>query len=55
MVGTVVYVYAGASVLDLQALADQGINAVFTPSQLGQIVFAFVLLGIFPLLVRFMM
>ncbi len=53
--GTAVYVYAGSSVPNLQTLADQGINAVFTPSQLTQIVVAFVLLGLFPLIVRFMM
>ncbi len=52
LAGTAVYVYAGSSVPDLQTLADKGINAVFTPSQLTQILVAFVLLGIFPLLVR---
>ena len=55
LAGTAVYVYAGSSVPNLQTLADQGINAVFTPSQLTQIVVAFVLLGVFPLIVRFMM
>lgn len=55
LAGTAVYVYAGSSVPSLQALADDGIGAVFTPSQLTQIVIAFVLLGVFPLLVRFMM
>ncbi|QDV68594.1 TVP38/TMEM64 family inner membrane protein YdjZ [Rosistilla carotiformis] len=52
---TVVYVYAGASVPNLQTLADNGIGAVFSPRQLSQIVFAFVLLGLFPLIVRFAM
>ena len=55
LAGTAVYVYAGSSVPNLQTLADQGINAVFTPSQLTQIVIAFVLLGIFPLIARFIM
>jgi len=55
LAGTVVYVYAGSSVPNLQTLADQGINAVFTPRQLTQILVAFVLLGVFPLIVRFMM
>jgi uncharacterized membrane protein YdjX (TVP38/TMEM64 family) len=50
--GTAVYVYAGASVPKLQTLADKGIGAVFTPSQLAQIVIAFALLGLFPLIVR---
>lgn len=53
--GTAVYVYAGSSVPDLQTLADKGIGAVFTPSQLTQIVVAFGLLGVFPLIVRFAM
>lgn len=53
--GTVVYVYAGASVPDLQRLADQGVNAVFTATQMGQIITAFVLLGFFPLIARFLL
>ena len=48
-------VYAGSSVPDLQTLADKGIGAVFTPSQMTQIVIAFVLLGLFPLIVRYAM
>lgn len=55
LAGTFVYVYAGASVPNLQTLADKGINAVFTPQQMTQIIGAFVLLGIFPLIVRFAM
>ena len=55
LAGTVVYVYAGSRVPDLATLADQGIRAVFTPGQLSQIIAAFVLLGTFPLLVRFAM
>ncbi len=50
--GTAVYVYAGASVPDLKTLADHGIQAVFTPSQLAQIISAFVLLGVFPIVVK---
>lgn len=50
--GTVVYVYAGSRVPDLQTLAEKGINAIFTPSQMIQILSAFVLLGFFPLIVR---
>ena len=53
--GTVVCVHAGSSVPNLQTLADNGINAVFTPSELTQIVVAFVLLGAFPLIVRYLM
>ncbi len=55
LAGTAVFVYAGSSVPDLQTLADKGIGAVFSPSQLTQIVIAFVLLGVFPLIVRFTM
>lgn len=55
LAGTIVYVYAGASVPDLQTLADKGISAVFSPAQVSQIVFAFVLLGVFPLVVRYVM
>ncbi len=53
--GTMVYVYAGSRVPNLQTLADKGINAVFTPSQTVQILTAFVLLGLFPLVVRSLM
>jgi len=52
LAGTAVFVYAGSGVPSLQTLADEGINAVFTPTQLTQIVTAFVLLGLFPLAVR---
>jgi len=52
LAGTAVYVYAGSSVPSLQTLADAGISAVFTAGQLTQIVSAFVLLGLFPLVVR---
>ena len=52
LAGTAVYVYAGSSVPGLQTLADNGINAVFTPTQLSQIILAFVLLGVFPLIAR---
>lgn len=55
LAGTAVFVYAGSSVPDLQTLADKGIGAVFTPSQMTQIVIAFVLLGLFPLIVRYAM
>ena len=47
--GTVVYIYAGSSVPDLKTLSEEGVKAVFTPSQLTQITVALVLLGVFPL------
>jgi uncharacterized membrane protein YdjX (TVP38/TMEM64 family) len=50
--GTVVYVYAGSSVPSLQTLADDGIGAVLSPEQLGRLLVAFALLGLFPLVVR---
>jgi uncharacterized membrane protein YdjX (TVP38/TMEM64 family) len=49
---TIVFVYAGSSVPRLQTLAEQGVAAVFSPSQLTQIIVAFMLLGIFPLAIR---
>ena len=52
LAGTAVYVYAGSRVPSLQKLADEGVKAVFTPSQLTQIFIAFVLLGLFPLIAR---
>ncbi len=50
--GTAVYVFAGSRVPSLQTLADKGVGAVFSPEQLGQLLFAFALLGLFPLVVR---
>ncbi|MBC8354624.1 MAG: TVP38/TMEM64 family protein [Planctomycetes bacterium] len=49
---TIVFVYAGSSFPNLQTFADEGIEAVLSPTQLIQIVVALVLLGIFPLVVR---
>jgi uncharacterized membrane protein YdjX (TVP38/TMEM64 family) len=46
--GTCVFVYAGSAVPNLQELADKGTGGIFTP----QILIAFVLLGIFPLVVK---
>lgn len=53
LAGTIVYVYAGSRVPSLGALADDGIGAVFSPVQVTQILVAFILLGIFPLVVRY--
>ena len=55
LAGTMVYVYAGSSVPDLMTLSEQGASAVFSPSQLAEITSAFVLLGLFPLTVKFIM
>ncbi len=52
LAGTAVYVYAGSVVPDLQTLADNGLTAVFTASQVVQIVTALALLGLFPWLAR---
>jgi uncharacterized membrane protein YdjX (TVP38/TMEM64 family) len=52
---TCVYVYAGASVPSLETIAAKGVGAVFTPTQLGRIVLALTLLGLFPLLVRWIL
>ena len=50
--GTAVYVYAGSRVPNLNVLAEEGVSAVIAPTQLLQLTFAFALLGIFPLAVR---
>lgn len=55
LAGTTVYVYAGSSVPDLKTLSEQGAKAVFSPAQLTQLTIAFVLLGLFPLAVKFVM
>lgn len=46
--GTAVYVYAGSSVPDLQTLATNGVSGILSP----KLLVAFVLLGLFPLLVK---
>ena len=50
--GTAVYVYAGSRVPDLSTLAEKGASAVFSPSQLTQLLIAFGLLGVFPLIIK---
>jgi uncharacterized membrane protein YdjX (TVP38/TMEM64 family) len=52
--GTIVYTYAGASVPSLRLLADEGIRAVFTATQLTRIVMALAALGLFPIVIRFL-
>ncbi len=46
--GTAVYIYAGSNAPNLSVLAEQGVNAIFTPQQMLQILLAFALLGAFP-------
>lgn len=46
--GTVVYVYAGSQFPDLQTLAEKGGSGILTP----QLILAFVLLGVFPIVVK---
>ena len=55
LAGTAVYCYAGSRVPDLQTLMEKGAGSVFTPSQLTQITVAFVLLGVFPIVVKKLM
>ena len=52
LAGTAVFVYAGSSVPELSELADDGLKAAFSPTQITQIFAAFVLLGAFPLIAR---
>ena len=46
--GTAVYVYAGSQFPDLRTLAEKGGSGILTP----QLIVSFVLLGIFPLIVK---
>ena len=46
--GTCVYVYAGSSVSSLETLRDQGVSGLVT----WQLLLAFALLGLFPLIVK---
>jgi uncharacterized membrane protein YdjX (TVP38/TMEM64 family) len=49
--GTAVFVWAGSAVPDLQTISDQGIKGILTP----KIIAAFVALGLFPLVIKFIM
>ncbi len=46
--GTAVYVYAGSSVPNMTTLAERGVGGILSP----QLIAAFVVLGIFPLIVK---
>jgi uncharacterized membrane protein YdjX (TVP38/TMEM64 family) len=46
--GTLVYLYAGASVPGLGELAETGVSGVLTPNT----IIAFVILGLFPITVK---
>lgn len=48
---TIVFVYAGSSVPDLQTLAEQGVRGILSP----QLFVAFAVLGVFPIAVRAIM
>ncbi len=49
--GTAVYVFAGSQVPDLNTLREEGVGKVFSP----QVIIAFVALGIFPFIVKYLM
>lgn len=51
LAGTIVYVYAGSTFPDLETLSEEGASGVVTP----QLIAAFVVLGLFPFVVRFIM
>ncbi len=51
LAGTVVYVYAGSTFPDLRTLSEEGASGVVTP----QLIAAFVVLGLFPFVVKFIM
>ena len=48
LAGTMVYVYAGASVPSLAELAERGMGSILSP----QLIIAFVILGLFPITVK---
>ena len=48
LAGTIVYVYAGASVPSLGELADRGLGGIVTP----RVLVAFLILGLFPITVK---
>lgn len=48
LAGTMVYVYAGASVPGLSELAERGMGSILTP----RLIVAFVVLGLFPITVK---
>lgn len=50
--GTLVFCYAGSRIPDLQAIQEKGVNAVFDRAQMLQILIAFALLGLFPLITK---
>lgn len=52
LAGTAVFVYAGSSVPNLTELAEKGVNAAFTGTQMTQILVAFAFIGILPLAAR---
>ena len=52
LAGTAIFIYAGSSVPNLTTLVDKGVNAAFTPLQMTQIISAFALLSVFPLIAR---
>lgn len=51
--GTILYVYIGANVPDLQTLAEHGVTHVLSQSTITQLLIGFALLGTFPLLAKF--
>ena len=52
LAGTVVYVYAGSRIPDLETLHTEGVKAIFSPWQLTEITFAFALIGILPYVLK---
>ncbi|MEO1616453.1 MAG: TVP38/TMEM64 family protein [Planctomycetota bacterium] len=51
--GTAAYVFAGSRVPDLQTLADEGVGAVFSGTQLLQLLIAFAVLGLLPITLKY--
>ncbi|PCJ04898.1 MAG: hypothetical protein COB10_13085, partial [Planctomycetota bacterium] len=51
LAGTIVYINAGASLPSLQAIVEEGATGILKP----RLVISFVILGVFPLIVKFAM
>ena len=50
--GTIVYAFVGSRAPNLQTLSERGLTGVFTQGQVTQILIAFLLVGLFPGMIR---
>ena len=50
--GKIVYAFVGSRAPNLQTLSERGLTGVFTQGQVTQILIAFLLVGLFPGMIR---